>query len=101
MAGPDAWPEVWSSNGFDEATYEFKSNCFDEYEALEACPLWEGTRVAVQTLGGQVHEQEKDFNVIVYSGEVTRRWVLYGPAGAGLPTPGVHTFRYYQGDEVA
>lgn len=92
---------MWSSNGFDGATYEFKTNCFDPYDVLEACPLWEMTRVAVESPNGQVHTLEKDFNVNDYSGEVTRRWVLYGPPGAGLPTPGVYTFRYYQGAEVA
>ena len=57
-ARTDAWPEVWSSNGFDGATYEFKTNCFDPYDVLEACPLWEMTRVVVEGPDGQVHTLE-------------------------------------------
>ena len=31
----EVFPEVWSSNGFDGKTYEFKTNCFGDFVALE------------------------------------------------------------------
>ena len=48
-----------------------------------------------QTAGS--FELEKDFNIQGFSGEVTRRWVLYGPSGAGFPTSGDYIFRFYTG----
>ena len=96
----DSYPEVWSSNGYDGQTYEFKTNCFGTYDALESCFLFGVTRVIVENPAGDRFDLNKDFNVNAYSGEVTRRWVLYGPSGGGLPIPGEHRFLFYQDDEL-
>ena len=94
------FPEVWSSNGPDGQTYEYKTNCAATFEKLEACLLWDVTRVVVTTPGGALVPLNKDFNINAYSGEVTRRWVLYGPSGGGLPRPGEYRFAYYQGERL-
>ena len=96
----DAVPEVWSSNGYDGQTFEYKTNCFGEYETLESCFLSEVTRVAVVSPEGAEFDLEKDFNVNAYSGEVTRRWVLYGPSNEGLPIAGQYRFNYSKGGEL-
>lgn len=90
----DIHAEVWTKNGHDGASYEYKVNCGSNYATLEECFLWDLTRVAVTAPGGQVYQLQKDFNINSYSGEVTRRWVLYGPAGGGLPAAGLYTFSY-------
>jgi hypothetical protein len=95
-----AFPEVWAMNAFDGQSYEFKTNCVGTFMALETCFLWDLTAVVVEAPGGQRYELNKDFNVQAFSGEVTRRWVLYGPSGAGLPAPGDYRFLYYQGGDV-
>lgn len=96
----EVFPEVWSSNGFDGQTYEFKTNCFGNFVALETCFLWTVTAVIVESPDGVRFELEKDFNINTYSGEVTRRWVLYGPPGAGLPKPGEYWFLYQEREEL-
>lgn len=96
----DVYPEVWSSNGYDGQTYEFKVNCGSNYAQLEECFLWDVTRVAVISPDNVEYDLEKDFNVNAYSGEVTRRWVLYGPSGEGLPASGEYQFTYYQDGDV-
>ena len=96
----DAFPEVWSSNGYDGQTFEFKTNCFDEYEALDSCFLSEVSQVSVVAPSGANFDLKKDFNVNAYSGEVTRRWVLYGPPGEGLPLPGEYRFQYFKASEL-
>lgn len=96
----DLFPEVWSSNGHDGQTYEYKTNCFNAYDKLEACPLFHMSRVVVISPRGTEYDLQRDFNVNAYSGEVTRRWVLYGPPGAGRPAPGEYRFLYYQSGEV-
>ena len=95
------YPEVWSSNGYDGQTYEFKTNCDSDYATLNECFLWDVTRVVVVHPDGAGFSLRKDFNINSYSGEVTRRWVLYGPAGEGLPVQGEYRFVYFKGDEVA
>ena len=95
-----AFPEVWAQNAFDGPSYEFKSNCFGMFTELETCFLWDLTAVVVEAPNGQRSELDKDFNIQTFSGEVTRRWVLYGPAGAGLPAPGDYRFLYYQGADL-
>ena len=94
----DVYPEVWSSNGYDGQTYEFKVNCGPDYAALEECFLWDLARVAVVAPDNTEYDLEKDFNVNAYSGEITRRWVLYGPQGGGLPALGAYRFVYYSGE---
>ncbi len=96
----DVHAEVWTKNGYDGASYEYKVNCGPNHATLEECFLWDLTRVTVTAPSGTVYELAKDFNRNSYSGEVTRRWVLYGPAGGGLPSAGQYVFRYYQGDTV-
>jgi hypothetical protein len=96
----DIHSEVWTKNGYDGASYEYKVNCGSNYATLEECFLWDLTRVAVTAPSGQVYELAKDFNINSYSGEVTRRWVLYGPAGGGLPAAGNYTFTYQRNQET-
>ena len=100
VTGP-AFPQVWSINAFDGQSYEFKTNCVGEFVELETCFLWDVTAVLVEAPGGLRFELDKDFNINAYSGEVTRRWVLYGPTGGGLPVAGNYRFVYYRGAEVA
>jgi hypothetical protein len=88
------FPEVWSINSPVGQGYEFKCNCFGDYDILEECPLWDLTEVRVLAPDGREFALDKDFNVNAYSGEVTRRWVLYGPADGGLPPAGRYTFLY-------
>jgi hypothetical protein len=89
-----AYPEVWSINEQGSQSYEFKSNCFDGYDTLEECSLWDVTAVIVTGPDGRTFPLEKDLNVNEYSGEVTRRWVLYGPEDGGLPIAGDYEFAY-------
>lgn len=96
-----AFPEVWTINASDGQSYEFKSNCVGEFEELETCFLWTVTAVIVVAPDGDRFELDKDFNINAYSGEVTRRWVLYGPTGGGLPAAGIYQFLYYRGEELA
>ena len=91
---------MWSSNGYDGQTYEYKVNCFGDYKDLEACFLFDLTKVEVINPSGSEFDLEKDFNINAYSGEVTRRWVLYGPPRQGLPIPGQYRFKYYRGAEL-
>ena len=71
-----------------------------EFTQLQECFLWTVTAVVVEGPAGRRYELEKDFNIQEYSGEITRRWVLYGPSGAGLPVAGDYTFLYYEGSEI-
>ena len=96
----DIYPEVWSMNGYDGQGYEYKVNCGSDYVVLETCFLWNLTNVIVVSPNGTEFELNKDFNINNYSGEVTRRWVLYGPVGGGLPSSGEYSFNYYIDDEI-
>lgn len=92
-------PEVWSQNSPEGESYEFKVNEFQ-------CPLFKSgletgflsTLDAVRVTGpdGSVYWLERDFNVNEYSGEVTRRFVLYGPPKAELPMTGRYRFDFIQ-----
>jgi hypothetical protein len=103
--------EVWSKNGPDGASYEFKVNddCsgYDTIGKRPGCGmlesgfLWNCDSVSVVDPGGHEFQLTKDFNVNTYSGEVTRRWVLYGPAGAGLLETGRYTFRFFRNRRLA
>lgn len=101
-AHPDLSTVVWSKNGYDGESYEFKTNCrtWDRYTAHQDCFLWNLTAVRVTTPRGEAHDLRKDFNIQEYSGEVTQRWVLYGPAGAGFPVSGDYKYQYYIGNEL-
>jgi hypothetical protein len=90
------YADVWSGNMPGGQTYEFKVNCNGDYSSLETCFLWDLEAVKVTTPSGKVYELEKDFNIQSYSGETTRRWVLYGQPGEGLPESGAHLFTFYR-----
>lgn len=96
-----AYPQVWSQNAYDGQSFEFKTNCSPDHVELETCFLWDVTAVIVEAPDGERFELDKDFNINSYSGEVTRRWVLYGPVGAGLAAAGDYRFHYYKGEEIA
>ena len=96
----DIHPDVWTKNGYDGPSYEFKVNCGANYGTLNDCFLWDITRVVVTDPVGETYELDKDFNVNSFSGEITRRWVLYGPANAGFPEAGSYRFDYYRGSEI-
>ena len=96
----DIYPEVWSQNSPAGASYEFKVNCGQDYDQLETCFLWDLDSIKVIDPTGKEFSLEKDFNVNSYSGEVTRRWVLYGPQKSKLPQSGKYFFYYYKGSDV-
>ncbi len=75
-------------------------NCFGEFDTLETCFLFDLTRVTVVDPEGTEFDLNKDFNINTFSGEVTRRWVLYGPPAQGLPLPGEYRFQYYRDAEL-
>ena len=88
------YPQVWSHNSPHGTSYEYKVNCSNDYSILETCFLWDIDQVVVTSPDGKQFSLEKDFNIQKYSGETTRRWVLYGPIGAGLPINGIYTFSF-------
>lgn len=88
------YPQVWSHNSPDGESYEYKVNCSNDYSTLETCFLWDIDQVVVTAPDGEKYQLNKDFNIEKYSGETTRRWVLYGPMGAGLPKNGVYIFSF-------
>jgi hypothetical protein len=96
----DIYPEVWSQISPTGQSYEYKVNCGGNYSKLETCFLWNIDQVIVTSPSGNRYYLKKDFNVNTYSGEVTRRWVLYGPNGAGLPENGQYTFTYIKNKET-
>ncbi|MEK6949108.1 MAG: hypothetical protein AABX34_02730 [Nanoarchaeota archaeon] len=101
--GPDKkkiHSEVWSQNSPQGESYEFKVNCFGDYPKLEDCFLYNLSMVAVVAPDGKKYQLNKDFNINSYSGEVTRRWVLYGPEGGNLPISGNYTFEFAEDGKV-
>ena len=90
------FPEVWSQNSPYGQSYEFKVNCFGDYQVLNECFLWDIDQVRVVSPNNTIYSLNKDFNINNYSGEVTRRWVLYGPYNASLPLEGNYTFKYIE-----
>ena len=94
------FPEVWSQNSPYGTSYEFKVNCFGEYDKLETCFLWNIDEVNVISPNDSVFKLEKDFNINNYSKEITRRWVLYGPYNGSLPLLGNYTFKFIKNDSV-
>jgi len=87
-------PEIWSQYSPYGKGWEFKVNCFGNYSLLEECFLWRVDEVLVVTPNGSRYFLNKDFNLNNYSGEITRRWVLYGPANDSLPESGTYVFEY-------
>jgi len=100
IKGNELYCEVWSQNGPDGASFEFKVNDFTEYDDLKQGYLWECEEVIVETPEGKNYSLNKDYNINIYSGEVTRRWVLYGPANAGLPSSGTYKFYFIHNGSV-
>ncbi|NQT08212.1 hypothetical protein HQ586_03975 [Candidatus Bathyarchaeota archaeon] len=89
------FPEVWSQNSPYGASYEFKVNDAPFFKnELEAGYLSTVDRVVVTDPKGRKYELERDFNINEYSGEVTRRFVLYGPPDGGLPESGKYRFAF-------
>ena len=95
----DIYPEDWTQNSPTGESYEFKVNCGSNYQKLEECFLWDLDEVRVSDEKGMEYNLEKDFNINSYSGEVTRRWVLYGPQKAQLPSKGKYIFNYHKNGE--
>lgn len=95
------WPQVWSQHAPDVASWEYKINCGQASSHTEPCFLSDLTAVNVVAPGGSVTELDFDFNTNEYSGEVTRRWVKYGPPEGELPARGDYTFRYWRDGALA
>ncbi len=95
------FPEVWSQNSPYGQSYEFKVNCFGNYQILNECFLWDIDEVRLISPNNTIYSLNKDFNVNNYSGEVTRRWVLYGPYNGSLPLAGNYTFQYIENGSVS
>ena len=94
------WPEVWSQHGPGVQSWEYKVNCHEDSGSGMECFLSDLTSVVVTTPAGERIELEKDFNINNFSGEVTRRWVRYGPKDSSLPEPGEYTFSYWRGSDL-
>jgi len=97
---PDVYEEVWSQTSPIGTSWEYKVNCSGDPPTLESCYLSDLDAVRVVTPEGALHQLEKDFNVNDYSGEVTRRWVLYGPQDGLPPVSGQYTFEYLKAGEI-
>ncbi len=94
------FPEVWSQNSPYGESYEFKVNCFGDYAQLNECFLWDIDDVKVISPNLTIYNLNKDFNINNYSGEITRRWVLYGPYNDSLPISGNYTFQFIKNGSV-
>ncbi len=94
------WPQVWSQHAPTIQSWEYKVNCGEASSHIESCFLSDLTSVVVTTPSGEMIELEKDFYTNEFSGEVTRRWVLYGPADGNLPEKGDYVFSYSRGAEL-
>lgn len=96
----DVYPQVWSHNSPFGKAFEYKVNCDFDFQILETCFLWDIDQVIVTNPKGEKTALNKDFNENSYSGEITRRWVLYGPYGSGLPENGKYIFTYYRDNQI-
>jgi hypothetical protein len=94
------WPQVWSQHAPSVQSWEYKVNCGEASSHTDPCFLSDLTSVRVTTPSGELIELEKDFNTNEFSGEITRRWVLYGPQNGNLPEKGEYVFSYSRGDEL-
>jgi hypothetical protein len=94
------WPQVWSQHAPDVKSWEYKVNCDEAISHTDPCFLSDLTSVRVTTPSGELIELEKDFNTNEFSGEITRRWVLYGPSDGHLPEQGDYVYSYSRGDEL-
>ncbi len=99
--GLDVWPQVWSQSSPQGSSYEYKVNCNGNPSTLEPCYLSDLDFVRVIAPDGSVTDLERDFNINDFSGEVTRRWVIYGPSEHGaLPEAGEYVYRYLRDGSV-
>jgi len=96
----DIYPQVWSHNSPQGKAFEYKVNCDFDFQTLETCFLWDIDQVVVTNPKGENFSLNKDFHTDPYSGEIARRWVLYGPTGSGLPENGTYIFTYYRDDQI-
>ncbi len=96
------YPEVWSQFSPYGASYEFKVNDaqLGPKAELESGFLSKIDRVVVTDTRDIEYELERDFNINDYSGEVTRRFVLYGPEEAELPETGKYRFDFIKDGEI-
>ena len=95
--------EVWSQNSPAGESYEYKVNefqCALIKSGLERGFLSTLDAVRVITPDGSVYWQDRDFNINEYSGEVTRRFVLYGPEKTELPVSGKYRFEFIRDGKV-
>jgi len=92
------FPEVWSQYSPYGASYEFKVNDgqLNPNAGLESGFLSTVDRVVVTDPKGVEFELNRDYNINAYSGEVTRRFVLYGPEEAELPETGSYRFDFFR-----
>lgn len=91
-------PQVWSKNGPDGASYEFKVNDFEQHAQVEDGFLFGLAAVIVHTPGGDQVALEQEFpDPAGDPGVVNPRWVIYGPPGAGFPATGRYTFAFWRG----
>lgn len=98
---PDIFSEVWSQNSPKGKSYEFKVNCGSNYAILGSCFLYELDEVYVIHPEGRRYDLKKDFNINNYSGEITRRWVLYGEQNSSLPITGEYVFEFVKNKTIA
>jgi len=102
LAAVVVFPQVLANIGpRGETGYEFKTNCRLNSPILQTGFLWDLSEVVVTNPDGEKFHLTKDFNINNYSGEVTRRWVLYGPSDdSRLPESGIYTFDYIKDNKV-
>jgi hypothetical protein len=85
-------PQVWSKNGPDGASYEYKVNDFEAHARVEDGLLYGLDGVDVIEPGGRSVPLAIDVPGPVGDGDVNPRWVVYGPPGEGFPQSGRYAF---------
>lgn len=95
-------PQVWSKNGPDGASYEYKVNDFEPHARAEDGFLYGLSAATVRTPGGDEVALTQEFpDPAGDPGVVNPRWVVYGPPGAGFPATGRYAFVFWRdGAEV-
>jgi len=95
-------PQVWSKNGPDGASYEFKVNDFAHHAQVEDGLLYGLSAVRVRKPDGEEIALAQEFpDPAGDPGVANPRWVVYGPPGAGFPVAGRYTFVFWRdGAEV-
>jgi hypothetical protein len=82
----EIYPQVWSQHQDggaepDIRSWEYKVNCANGATShTDFCFLSDLSSVTVTDPNNNVIALDKDFNTNLFSGEVTRRWVKYGPS---------------------